>query len=60
MVITINVVSLNFAAEQILPEVTEVTDTVDNIDDRTHLSLKSAVWFPSNKLLLIKEKPQKI
>ena len=60
MVILINEVNFSVAAENILPEVTEVTDTVDNIDDRTHLSLKSAVWFPSNKLLLIKEKPQKI
>ena len=45
MAIKINEVSLASAAEKILPE---VTDTVDNIDDRTPWSLNVAVWclFP--------------
>ena len=42
MVIPINEVSLASAAEKIL---TEVTDTVDNIDDQTPWSLNVDVWF---------------
>ena len=61
MVIPINEVSLDSAAEKIL---LEVTDTVDNIDDRTHWSLNVSVWclFPtyywskrSKKYRVIKE-----
>ena len=35
MLIPINEVSLDSAVEKILPEVTESTETVDNIDDPT-------------------------
>ena len=41
MIIPINEVSLDSAAEKILPE---VTNTVDNIDDRTPWSLNISVW----------------
>ena len=42
MVIPINAVSLDSAADNILPE---VTDIVDNIDDRTPWSLNVATWY---------------
>ena len=43
MVIPINEVSLDSAAEKIITEVTEVTENVDNIDDCTPWSLNIAV-----------------
>ena len=44
MVIPINEVSLDSAAEKIMLEVTEVNETVDNIYDQTHSSLNISVW----------------
>ena len=44
MVIPINEASLASAAENIIPEVTEVTYTVDNIDNLTPWSLNVSVW----------------
>ena len=44
MVMPINDVSLYYAEENILTEVTEVTDTVENIYNRTSWSINVAVW----------------
>ena len=57
MVIPINEVSLDSAVEKILPE---VTDTVDNIDDRTPWSLNLFRLMSASSFLLMKEKQQNI
>ena len=55
MVIPINTVNLDSAADNILPE---VTDTVDNIDDRIPLITELCRLISPSSFLLIKDKQQ--
>ena len=57
MVIPINEFILDSASEKSLPE---VTDTVDNIDDRNPWSINVAVSYIFSLYLFIKEKKQNI